>query len=265
MTELKTRNREYRTLSGSYAERTAKARESWTPEMVAYAASLAETFDLARRLREFRRALRLTQAQIAGIIGEDQGDVSRLERGEIDPSTARANRIMERLRAFAEENVGRQRAAVPIAGPALMPVATVAKYLCAIRDEEDAFSGLKLQKLLYYAQGYALVLLGRPLFPERIKAWSHGPVVPQVWHEFKDLESPLPRPEDLDLLAVDPEARAILDRVYSELGQFSAWRLREMTHQEQPWKEAAESKEAAQDDEISLETMRSFFSSQIAG
>ena len=39
------------------------------------------------------KALRLTQAQIAGIIGEDQGDVSRLERGEIDPSTARANRI----------------------------------------------------------------------------------------------------------------------------------------------------------------------------
>src|SRR5437879_5381463 len=100
MTETKTRNRKYRSLSGSFEERAAEARESWTPEMVAYAASLTETFDLARRLREFRNALRLTQTQIAEIIGENQGDVSRLERGEIDPSTARANRIMERLRAF---------------------------------------------------------------------------------------------------------------------------------------------------------------------
>ena len=259
MTETKTRNREYRSLSGSYEERAAKARESWTPEMVAYAASLTETFDLARRLREFRKALRLTQTQIAEIIGEDQGDVSRLERGEIDPSTARANRIMERLRGFAEEDVGRQQGARPITGQALVPVATAAKYLCAIRDEEDAFTGLKLQKLLYYAQGYALALLGRPLFAARIKAWDHGPVVPQVWHDHKDLGDELPRPEDLDLLAVDLEARGILDRVYAEFGQFAAWRLREMTHDEKPWKETE------QNEEISLETMRAFFSSQIAG
>lgn len=259
MTALKTRNREYRTLSGSYDERAAKARESWTPEMVAYAASLAETFDLGRRLREFRKALRLTQTQIAEIIGEDQGDVSRLERGEIDPSTTRANRIMERLRAFADENVGRPPVARPAAGTALMPVANAAKYLCAIRDEEDVFSGLKLQKLLYYAQGLSIKWFGRPLFPERIKAWAHGPVVPQVWHEYKALGDELPRPADLDLLAVDAEARAVLDRVYAEYGQFAAWRLREMTHEEQPWKETEPNAV------ISLDSMRAFFTDQATG
>ena len=43
-----------------------------------------------------------------------------------------------------------------------------------------------------------------------------------------------------------------------KFGQFAAWRLREMTHEEQPWKETE------QNGEISLETMRTTFSSQIA-
>jgi uncharacterized phage-associated protein len=44
----------------------------------------------------------------------------------------------------------------------------VAKYFLAQADEDagDLISNLKLQKLVYYAQGFHLALYDIPLFPE---------------------------------------------------------------------------------------------------
>jgi uncharacterized phage-associated protein len=44
-------------------------------------------------------------------------------------------------------------------------------------DIGDVISNLKLQKLLYYAQGFYLAIYGKALFEEDIVAWEHGPVV----------------------------------------------------------------------------------------
>lgn len=56
---------------------------------------------------------------------------------------------------------------------------TVAKYFLSIPDREsgELISNLKLQKLLYYAQGYHVAMHGvsKPLFVEKIYAWKHGP------------------------------------------------------------------------------------------
>ncbi|MFD2419431.1 Panacea domain-containing protein [Amycolatopsis pigmentata] len=63
---------------------------------------------------------------------------------------------------------------------------TVAKWFVAWAeaDDEATLSNLKLQKLLYYAQGHYLALTGRPLFDDEIQAWSHGPVVPAVYRQW---------------------------------------------------------------------------------
>ena len=45
-------------------------------------------------------------------------------------------------------------------------------------DGAEYISNLKLQKLLYYAQGTFLAVTGFPLFDDAIEAWTHGPVVP---------------------------------------------------------------------------------------
>lgn len=77
----------------------------------------------------------------------------------------------------------------------------VARYFLALADEEagDLVSNLKLQKLLYYAQGFHLAMTGRPLFDEPIQAWMHGPVVPAVYHAFKVYGSgPIPVAEAVD-------------------------------------------------------------------
>jgi uncharacterized phage-associated protein len=56
---------------------------------------------------------------------------------------------------------------------------------------------MKLQKLLYYAQGFAMVILGKPLFDEDFEAWDYGPVLRAVYDKFKGYGSgALPKPEN---------------------------------------------------------------------
>lgn len=133
----------------------------------------------------------------------------------------------------------------------------VANYFWAQQSEEagDLISNLKLQKLVYYAQGCWLGLFDAPLFQEPLKAWVHGPVVPELYHAYKQYGSgPLPLPVGMNFSIFSTETREVLDDVYSVYGQFSAWKLREMTHAETPWKEAAPSQGT-----ITQEAMRAFF------
>lgn len=115
-------------------------------------------------------------------------------------------------------------------------------FICHNRVMMDSggaeyISNLKLQKLLYYAQGAFLAVKGSPLFDDPIEAWTHGPVVPTVYHEFKhygDAGIEVPTGFDPDIIA-DSDAELLLE-VYEEFGQYSAWKLRNMTHEETPWK-----------------------------
>jgi uncharacterized phage-associated protein len=70
---------------------------------------------------------------------------------------------------------------------ATMKAQDVAEYFLTLVDDEagDSLSNLKLQKLVYYAQGFHLALTEKPLFDEAIEAWEHGPVVPGLYHKLK--------------------------------------------------------------------------------
>jgi len=136
----------------------------------------------------------------------------------------------------------------------------VAKYLLAQMSDEcgDTISALKLQKLLYYAQGCHLATYDTPLFPEAIKAWEHGPVVPAVWHAYKQYESSaIPRPTTFDISTLKASQRELLKEVYRIFGQFSAWKLRNMTHVEPPWRDTARNAT------ISQKTMRDYFKTRV--
>jgi uncharacterized phage-associated protein len=103
-----------------------------------------------------------------------------------------------------------------------------------------------------------LALYDEPLFPESIEAWTHGPVVPEVYHEYKDFGSnAIPIPSDVDFSKYDQQTRELLDEVYSVYGQFSAWKLRNMTHDEEPWKNATVG------DIITSKSMEKYFKTQI--
>ena len=102
--------------------------------------------------------------------------------------------------------------------------------------EADFITHLKLQKLLYYAQGCYLALKDKKLFGENIVAWAHGPVVEKIYRKYKDFGSSPIVFEDEYHKTIDAETEGILREVFDVFGQYSAWKLREMTHNEDPWK-----------------------------
>lgn len=136
----------------------------------------------------------------------------------------------------------------------------VARYFLAkvgdLDDEEtdDYICNMKLQKLVYYAQGTFLAIHGKPLFDEPIEAWTHGPVVPSVYREFKDHGArPIAPVRDLDESLYSAEVSAVLDDVWDVFGQYSGRKLRSMTHEEPPWRNTRSRQT------ISLDSMREYF------
>jgi uncharacterized phage-associated protein len=125
-------------------------------------------------------------------------------------------------------------------------------------DYRDLISNMKLQKLVYYAQGFYLAKYNQPLFNSAIEAWSFGPVIPELYHEFKKYGSePIPTLESMKInfSIYDDKTKEILDAVYMVFGQYSAWRLSQLTHEELPWING--SKRA--DKIIQQEDMRKYF------
>lgn len=141
------------------------------------------------------------------------------------------------------------------------PALTIAKWFIAWAQDEDADrSNLKLQKLLYYAQGWHLARTGDPLFRDTMQAWSHGPVVPSVYQEFKHFGS-----ADVDLADdsfrwddIDEKTTDLLIQVWNTYGGLAAWRLRNMTHDEAPWKEHFQ--DGRRGTQIPQEDMKNYFS-----
>jgi len=136
-------------------------------------------------------------------------------------------------------------------------------YLATPTEDEDtdALCHLRLQKLLYYAQGWHLAAVGVPLFPERIEAWPHGPVVPDVYAVFKDFRFAVPPAEGCEPENLSAREREFVRSVWERYARLSATGLRELTSREAPWA-VAWSKltlDAAADVEITTDSLRSFF------
>jgi uncharacterized phage-associated protein len=116
----------------------------------------------------------------------------------------------------------------------------VANYFLSLTDEDsgDSITNLKLQKLVYFAQGFYIGLYRRPLFNESIEAWQHGPVIPDLYQQYKDYGSGcIPSPK-IDITLYSVKIKDLLDEVYKVFGQYSAWKLRALSHEGSPWKNA---------------------------
>lgn len=133
---------------------------------------------------------------------------------------------------------------------------------CTDVEKGDIISNLKLQKMLYYMQGYWLAIFKEPLFEDEIEAWMYGPVVPTVYDHFKKFGSSAIMPEDVDkpeFINLNDTEEDLFNNVIEEYGQFSAVKLMEMTHKETPWKSVSPSRGSI----ISHKSMREYFLSQL--
>ncbi len=139
----------------------------------------------------------------------------------------------------------------------------VARYfLCRVdREAGDTISPLKLQKLVYYAQAWSLVFRSRPLFAQDIEAWVSGPVVRDVWNEYKTYKySDIPAPDNFEKEFEEDELE-VLEEVWNAYGELSAKHLVELTHSEMPWLNARKELEPAEKSTkiISPDDMKSYY------
>lgn len=113
----------------------------------------------------------------------------------------------------------------------------VADYFLANADPDEGITNLKLQKLCAYAQAFSQALRHKPLFSAALHAWTHGPVIPQIYTMYKAYgKNPISTdvsPED-SRIGFTPEELYILETVNGYYGRFAAWTLRDMSHADFP-------------------------------
>jgi len=110
----------------------------------------------------------------------------------------------------------------------------VADYFIWLANETGSFvSNLKLQKLVYYAQAWHLALYDIPLFQEDFQAWVHGPVIPELYQNYKTFGwQPILKDANPEL---PEEVQDFLNEVAEEYFACDAYELEQMTHAEAPW------------------------------
>lgn len=96
---------------------------------------------------------------------------------------------------------------------------------------------MKLHKLVYYCQAWSLVWDETSLFSESIEAWANGPVVRELFAYHRGMYSissvPIGNP---DLLS--EVQKETINSVLDFYGRKSSQWLIDLTHMEEPWKEA---------------------------
>lgn len=131
----------------------------------------------------------------------------------------------------------------------------IAKYVItySVKDRRPV-SNLKLQKLLYFIQGVALVSLNRTAFDDQIEAWPYGPVIPSVYYEYASYGSdPILLNYNIEL---EKDLKEQIDIVLESLKYASASSLVTETHKaNSPWDKAYNSNNR----QISNEAIKNYF------
>lgn len=113
-----------------------------------------------------------------------------------------------------------------------MEAITVANYMLYIMsDAFDDLTNMKINKLLYFAQGHYLSKYGKPLFQDTFEAWEHGPVVPAVYAKYKAYgDEPIKSYDPDDIPDVSKDVDDILFGIARIYGTLTASALRNKTH-----------------------------------
>lgn len=111
----------------------------------------------------------------------------------------------------------------------------VAKY---ILEKKGTMSTMKLQKLCYYAQAWALVWDDTPLFDEDFEAWANGPVCRELFFKTQGQYTVSSTDETGGNEDLTDNEKDTIDKVLEHYGNHNAQWLSQLTHMEDPWNEA---------------------------
>ncbi|MGL4571967.1 MAG: Panacea domain-containing protein [Clostridium sp.] len=159
-------------------------------------------------------------------------------------------------------------------------VMDVAQFIINYSNEKQfKITNLKLQKLLYYVQGAFLLEKNDVCFDGRIENWRHGPVINEVYQNFKRYsnknidfqekyesvfiaddfevlvktntysENPINKKENI-------YDKSIIKKVIESYSKVDPWEMVSKTHEEDPWRFESEINE-----EITINSIKRFFKS----
>lgn len=136
----------------------------------------------------------------------------------------------------------------------LILASALAKYVISYvnlnaKTQFKGITNLKLQKILYYIEGYYMARYGYSLYPALIEAWRFGPVLPSVYYEYAifGAESIILSPaeeeeaiEAFDRNVIDDEKKELINSVIRQKMDMDVWQLVDATHKEEPWLQATD-------------------------
>lgn len=112
----------------------------------------------------------------------------------------------------------------------------VAAYLL---NKHGPMTAMKLQKLIYYSQAWSLVWDEAPLFAEPIEAWANGPVVRVLYEAHRGCFMLQRRDlQEGNARTLSGEQKETVDAVLRFYGDKSSQFLSDLTHKEDPWRNA---------------------------
>ncbi|WP_284928633.1 Panacea domain-containing protein [Candidatus Phytoplasma sp. AldY-WA1] len=119
----------------------------------------------------------------------------------------------------------------------------IANYLIEkAHQENQEINNTRLQKLLYYAQAYYLVNNNKqPLFEEPIEAWDYGPVIPDLYFEFrKFVFNKIVKSSKATNNQLSIKQKETLNFVLYKYKNKSTNELSKQIHEEDPWQDRFE-------------------------
>lgn len=142
----------------------------------------------------------------------------------------------------------------------MIPALFVANYIIEYADKKGyEISNLKLQKILYYVNARNLVEHSEPIFSDTMEKWKYGPVIPKVYHEFKEygafpLKKENVRPQVITLANGSDDFQIkirdydrdevpykdIIENTVDNLQAYDSFDLVDKTHEDKLWQDDSE-------------------------
>jgi len=106
----------------------------------------------------------------------------------------------------------------------------------AIIERLGTVDNMKLQKLLFFAQGWSLAWRGVPMFDDNLEAWKKGPVVDSVYQTYKRHKwYPISEPVRGDPSKLSDDERHMLTAVLDCYVRLNGRELSDITHDNPAW------------------------------
>lgn len=120
----------------------------------------------------------------------------------------------------------------------------LARYIIAYENQlsrQIDITNLRLQKTLYYIQGYYFKHYNRCAFEEKIYNWAYGPVVPEVYYiynsnTYRTIIIPYETRNEIIEGFANHSERGFINKIINKCNVFTSAQLVDKTHKEDPWK-----------------------------